>query len=117
MKEGYEEDIYIIVDVEPEPIQGFENFELDLYKRMRFPISAIEEKVKGRVFVQFIVGKDGVVSGAYVAKGLNDACDREAVRLINESTPWKPGYHKGETVYVKLIQPIYFDYRKHKKSK
>ena len=115
MKEGYEEDIYTIVENPPKPISGLDKDKKTLYLNLNYPKSALDARIEGRVFVQFIVNKDGKVSGTNVVKGIDSACDKAAVQLIND-TNWKPGTQKGKAVNVKRIEMIEFNIRKYKKQ-
>lgn len=69
---------------------------------------AIENKIQGRVIVQFVVNKDGSISGAKVVRSVDPDLDKEALRVINSMPKWKPGMQKGEPVSVKFTVPIVF---------
>ncbi|MEQ9309754.1 MAG: energy transducer TonB [Balneolaceae bacterium] len=115
MKEGYEEDIYTIVENPPKPISGLEKDKKTLYLNLNYPKSALNTRIEGRVFVQFIVNKDGQVSGTNVVKGIDSACDKAAAQLINDSK-WEPGTQRGKAVNVKRIEMIEFNIRKYQKQ-
>lgn len=115
MNEGYDEDIYRIVDKSPRPISGLEKGKKTLYLNLKYPKSALDSKIEGRVFVQFIVNKDGEVSGTNVVKGIDSACDKVAVQLINNSK-WEPGTQEGKAENVKRIEMVEFNIRKYRKQ-
>ena len=80
-----------------------------MYKRqIKYPTKAIENKIQGRVIVQFVVNKDGSISGAKVVRSVDPDLDKEALRVINSMPKWKPGMQKGEPVSVKFTVPIVF---------
>ena len=58
--------------------------------------------------VQFVVNKDGSISGAKVVRSVDPDLDKEALRVINSMPKWKPGMQKGEPVSVKFTVPIVF---------
>ena len=62
----------------------------------------------GRVVVSCNVGKDGTISNAKVVKSLNEACDKEALRLVNAMPKWHPGKQLGKAVDTKYTIRIIF---------
>ena len=60
-------------------------------KRTNYPQAAIDNKIQGRVFLTFIVEKDGSVSNVTVVKGVDPIIDDEAVKAIQASPKWSPG--------------------------
>ena len=67
-----------------------------------------EECVQGRVVVTFTVEKNGSISNAKVIKSLSEACDKEALRLVNSMPKWHPSKQLGEAVTTKYTLPITF---------
>ena len=65
--------------------------------------------IKGKVFVRFMVRKNGKLSKIYLVKGLNDACNKEAIRLIKKMPSWIPAMQEGEDVNSWYTLPIYFE--------
>ncbi len=61
-----------------------------LNRNLRYPVVAEENGVQGTVTVQFVVGKDGIVSNARVVKSVDPSLDREALRLVNNMPRWTP---------------------------
>jgi len=78
---------------------------------LQYPEAAKRAKVEGRVFIQFIVEKDGTFSDIKVVKGIGSGCDEEAVRLLSKSPTWIPAKQKGIIVRQKMIQYIEFKIR------
>jgi periplasmic protein TonB len=58
--------------------------------------------------VQFVVERDGSVSNASVARGVDPSLDREALRVVNTLPKWKPGMQRGKPVKVSYTVPINF---------
>lgn len=77
-------------------------------RNIKYPTKAIENKIQGRVIVQFVVNKDGSISGAKVVRSVDPDLDKEALRVINSMPQWKPGMNKGEIVSVKYTIPVMF---------
>jgi TonB family protein len=96
------------VDIVPEFPGGFEAFGRYLGKSLRYPALARENGTQGRVIIAFVVEKDGTLSDVKIAKGIGDGCDEEALRVINNCPPWKPGIQNGKPVRVAYSVPISF---------
>ncbi|MEY4541363.1 MAG: hypothetical protein RLZZ306_3120 [Bacteroidota bacterium] len=67
------------------------------------------KSVKGKVFVRFMVKKNGEIAKIYLVKGLNDACNKEALRVIRKMPSWIPATQEGEDVNSWHTLPIYFE--------
>ena len=79
-----------------------------IYKRTNYPQEAIAAKIKGTVFLTFIIEKDGSVSNVTVMKGVHPLLDSEAVKAISESPKWSPGLQRGQPVRVRFQIPLSF---------
>jgi protein TonB len=64
--------------------------------------------VDGKVFIQFVVDKEGRISDVTIIKSLSQDCDKEALRLIQLMPPWKPGKQNGRAVKSKFVLPLTF---------
>ena len=100
--------VYQIVDEMPQ-YPGGEAAMMDyVAQNVVYPKEAQEKGISGRVFVGFIVEKDGSVSEVKVLRGIGGGCDEEAVRVIKAMPKWKPGKMKGKPVRVSYMMPIIF---------
>jgi len=89
-----------------------------LQRNLKYPDLAIEHNIQGKVYVKFVVRKDGSIEHIEVVKGIGGGCDQEAVRVIKNSPKWSPGMHDGEPVNVWFTVPINFQlHGKDKKPK
>lgn len=80
-----------------------------LSANIKYPQNAEKKKAQGKVFVSFVVSKDGSVSNANVIKSVEPSLDEEAVRVVNSMPKWIPGEDKdGNRVNVKYVLPITF---------
>lgn len=77
-------------------------------KRTSYPQAAVDKKIRGTVFLTFIVEKDGSVSNVTVVKGVDPLLDVEAVKAISESPKWTPGLQRGQPVRVRFSIPLNF---------
>lgn len=88
-----------------DPAQFLEKW---VYQYLKYPESSLVKGEQGKVMVEFIVEKDGKISNVRVAKGVSDALDAEAVKVIAASPKWKPGRIKGEKVRTMITIPVEF---------
>jgi len=108
----------IIEDVEEAPLVfaeeraefegGLQEFYKYLGKHIKYPRKAQRLGIEGRVYLQFIVEKDGSLTDIQVVKGIGAGCDEEAVRVLQNSPKWKPAKQRGKKVRFKMTQPISF---------
>jgi protein TonB len=80
-------------------------------KNIKYPPLARENGISGRVFVNFIVDKNGNVKDVKVLRGIGGGCDEEAIRVIKSMPDWKPGKQNGRAVQVSFNVPINFTLR------
>ncbi len=79
-----------------------------VYQYLKYPQSAIDEGVQGRVLVDFIIDTDGKVTDVTVVRSVDQRLDDEAVRIISASPKWKPGRVNGEKVRTSMTIPVEF---------
>ena len=79
-----------------------------IQKNVKYPESAKEKGLEGRVFIQFVVEKDGSLSSFQVLRGVSDDIDAEAIRVLKAMPKWKPGMNNGEPVRVQYTMPFKF---------
>jgi protein TonB len=97
-----------VVEVMPEPVGGAAAWSKFLQKNVRFPAPAQEAGVGGRVWLSFIVEKDGSISNITVERGAGYGMDEEAVRVLKLAPAWKPGIQNGHPVRVRFNLPFNF---------
>jgi len=108
--EGLEEPLFL-VEVMPTFRGGdLTKFREWVGKRTNYPEEAINAKLRGTVFLTFIVEKDGSVSNVTVIKGVHPLLDEEAIKAISESPKWSPGLQRGQPVRVRFQIPLTFRY-------
>ena len=111
VEEEEEEDIEIFYVVEDMPKfrgQGMEEFYKFIGENLEYPMIAMENGITGKVFVSFIVDREGKVTNAHVVRGVDPSLDKEALRVVNASPSWTPGKQRGRSVQVSLTLPISF---------
>lgn len=106
--EPVEEEVFMVVEEQPSPVGGMPAFMQYLYKNIKYPDQARRLGVEGKVFVEFVVDKDGSLTDIKVMKGIGAGCDEEAVRVLKNAPKWNPGKQRGRPVKVKMVLPIQF---------
>lgn len=79
-----------------------------LSNNIRYPESAQQNGISGRVVVKFIVEKDGSISGASIVKGVDRDLDQEALRVVKRMPKWQPGKNNGQPVRSYFNLPVTF---------
>ena len=80
-----------------------------LMENVKYPKTAFDADIQGRVIAQFVVDKEGTVKDAHVVKSVDPALDAEALRVINNMPKWRPGRQNGKVVNVKYTIPVNFN--------
>ena len=101
-------DVYTIVEQMPEFPGGEAELIHYISKNIHYPQKAREKGIQGRVFIGFIVEKDGSISNVRNLRGVDSELDAEAIRVVESMPRWKPGMHRGEPVRVSYQIPIVF---------
>lgn len=103
-----ERQIFMVVESMPE----FPGGEAALYKylaeNIKYPQMAKESGIQGRVFVTFVVERDGRVTDVRVLRGIGGGCDEEAIRVVKGMPKWSPGKQRGKPVRVQYNLPVKF---------
>lgn len=100
--------VYQEVEQMPEYPGGISELMKFIATQVKYPVEAQKNGIQGKVYVQFIVSKNGKVTNAKVLKGVSPALDEEAIRVVNLMPDWTPGVHKGQKVDVEYTLPISF---------
>ena len=79
-----------------------------IIKNIQYPSTAIEEGISGKVYIRFVVDKDGSITDVKVVRGVSTALDKEAIRVIKMMPKWIPGTQLGKPVRVMFTLPINF---------
>lgn len=102
------EKVYQEVEQMPEYPGGTGELQKFLMNSVKYPFDAMKNKIQGRVFVSFVVGKDGVVKNVSIVRGADPLIDAEALRVVKSFPKWTPGKERGKIVAVQYTVPINF---------
>lgn len=107
-EEIIEEEIFMVVESQPEFPGGDKARMRYLQENLKYPQLAKESGIQGTVYVTFVVEKDGSVTDIQVARSIGGGCDEEAVRVVKAMPKWKPGQQRGKAVRVRFSLPLKF---------
>ena len=108
VKQTEEEVIFQVVEQMPEFPGGMSEAMKFLAKNIKYPVTAQQAKIEGRVIVQFVVGKDGSISDVHTVRSVSPELDAEAIRVVSMMPKWNPGKQRGKAVSVSYTMPIMF---------
>ena len=105
---GQNDEVLNVVEQQPEFVGGITALTKFIGENIQYPAAARRANVQGKVFLSFVVAKDGQVQDVTVLKGLGFGCDDEALRVVRSMPKWNPGKNKGKVVAVRYSMPIQF---------
>lgn len=100
--------IFNAVEVSPTFPGGEQEFGRFLAEHIRYPAKAREARTTGRVFISFVVEKDGSLSDIKCLRDPGDGLGQEAIRVLNISPKWNPGIQNGRRVRMQFTVPVNF---------
>lgn len=103
-----EEEIFQVVEEEPEFPGGMEALYKYLGESIKYPQLAKENNIEGKVYVTFVVEKDGSIANPRILRDIGGGCGNEAVRVVKAMPKWKAGKQRGKNVRVQFNLPVSF---------
>lgn len=79
-----------------------------VHKYLKYPESALNEGIQGKVYVTFIVEKNGKVTNVEIERGVDERLDAEALRVVSASPDWIPAKIDGKQVRSRVTVPVEF---------
>lgn len=107
-KSAEEGEIFQVVEEQPMFPGGMQEMMKFLQQNIKYPKEAQEQGKQGRVIVQFVVNKDGSITGDSVVRSVDPLLDAEALRVVRSMPNWTPGKQKGKPVRVRFTLPVTF---------
>ena len=103
-----DEEFFMVVENMPEFPGGDLGLMKFIQKNVRYPAIAKEYNITGKVYVSFIVDKQGGVTNVKIVRGVDKNLDAEALRVVSLLPKYKPGKQRGKAVRVMFTIPINF---------
>ena len=79
-----------------------------LRKNLRYPARCAEMGIGGKVFIEFVVEKDGSISSINIVRSADPDLSQEAIRVVKAMPKWIPGMQRDKAVRVRFTIPITF---------
>lgn len=99
---------FVVVEQEPEFPGGMDSLYAWIVRNLSYPEQARKEKITGKVFVTFVVEKDGSITTPKILRDIGGGCGAEAIRVVKNMPRWNPGKQRGKPVRVQFNLPINF---------
>lgn len=107
-QEAEQDSIFTVVEVFPTFKGGDDGLFNYIKNNVKYPKEARKKEIQGKVYVSFVVEKDGSITEVYVKRGVHELLDAEAVRVVKNMPNWKRGTQGGKPVRVQFMLPISF---------
>ena len=96
-------------EVDPEFPGGIDSLYVYLCHNLSYPAEAREQGISGKVFVSFVVERDGSVADVKILKDIGGGCGEAVVEAVKNMPRWTPGRLGGKPVPVTFTLPVYFN--------
>lgn len=106
-----ETQIFTVVENEPEFPGGMEALYKYLAQNIKYPQLARDNNITGKVYVTFVVERDGSIANPKVLRDIGGGCGAEAIRVVKAMPKWTPGKQRGKAVRVQFNLPVNFNLR------
>lgn len=107
-EEVAEEPIFTVVENDPEFPGGMEALYKYLAQNIKYPQLARDNGITGKVYVTFVVERDGSIANPKVLRDIGGGCGQEAIRVVKSMPKWTPGKQRGKAVRVQFNLPVNF---------
>lgn len=99
---------FAVIEDKPVFPEGMANLMKFIHANAKYPDIAKEKGIEGKVYVQFVINKQGEIINVFIARGIHPYLDNEALRVVKSMPDWKPGRNRGKAVNVSYIVPVNF---------
>jgi len=99
-------EVFFAVESMPEYPGGMEAFRKYITDHLILSEEITRQGIKGKIYVQFTVDKDGSLVDIKIIRGLDPVVDKEVLRVVRLSPKWKPGKQSGKPVKVQYVVPV-----------
>ncbi|HYQ56915.1 MAG TPA: M56 family metallopeptidase [Draconibacterium sp.] len=100
--------VFKVVETMPEFPGGDLAMRKYISNSINYPEMAVRDSIQGKVYVSFVISKEGNVANTKIESGVDPVLDKEALRVVNSLPKWKPGYQSGKPVNVAFTVSINF---------
>lgn len=101
--------IFYPFPVDPEFPGGIDSLYVYLCHNLSYPAEAHEQGLTGKVYVSFVVERDGSVADVKILKDIGGGCGEAVVEAVKNMPRWTPGRIGGKPAPVTFTLPVYFN--------
>jgi periplasmic protein TonB len=103
-----EEEIFQVVEQTAMFPGGYQALNKYLRDNIKYPQQAKETGTQGKVFLTFVVEKDGSITDIKILRDIGSGCGEEAIRVVKSMPKWTPAKQRGKTVRQQFNLPVSF---------
>ncbi len=108
-KEEEEQPIFTVVEKDPEFPGGTDALYKYLAENIKYPQLARDNGITGKVYITFVVERDGSIANPKILRDIGGGCGAEAIRVVKAMPKWTPGKQRGKAVRVQFNLPVNFN--------
>ena len=101
--------IFTVVENDPEFPGGMDALYKYLAENIKYPQLARDNGITGKVYVTFVVERDGSIANPKILRDIGGGCGAEALRVVKSMPKWTPGKQRGKAVRVQFNLPVNFN--------
>ncbi|MBO6117442.1 MAG: energy transducer TonB [Bacteroidales bacterium] len=108
VEDDEEREIFQVVEQTAMFPGGLQELNKYLAQNIKYPQQARETGTQGKVFLTFVVEKDGSITDIKVLRDIGSGCGEEAIRVVKSMPKWTPAKQRGKTVRQQFNLPVNF---------
>ncbi len=89
-----------------EPANGYDAFYAYIFERVKVPDHLIRRNMDGKVYVSFVVDKDGRLTDLKIVRGFDKQLEAQILEVLQNAPAWKPAWQQGSPVKQRMVLPI-----------
>jgi protein TonB len=101
--------IFTVVENDREFPGGMDALYKYLAENIKYPQLARDNGITGKVYVTFVVERDGSIANPRILRDIGGGCGAEAIRVVKSMPKWTPGKQRGKAVRVQFNLPVNFN--------
>ena len=100
--------IFTVVEQQASFPGGLSELSKYLAQNIKYPQQARETGTQGRVYLTFVVEKDGSITDIKILRDIGSGCGEEAIRVVKGMPKWTPAKQRGKVVRQQFNLPVNF---------
>lgn len=104
-----DDQVFTVVETDPEFPGGMEALYQYIANNIQYPQLARDNGIYGKVYLTFVIEKDGRITNIKILRDIGGGCGAEAVRVVKSMPRWTPGKQQGKPVRVQFNLPVNFN--------